>query len=280
MVNPDLTLVDLANYPELAKIVQAKLIQFGLLEPPADGIWGKYSNLGLSEANNLIGAGKTTAQLVDAVCDRGELRPLTLDNSLASRAIAWMKQRGYFISRLHGSFNIVYVEGMNPDGTPNADNPDYFNDLRLLRDASGETPVIKFWQTATSEPGLWYVIHPMNPGGAAFISHGQYKAWVVGTHGNSEPHEALVQIAPVTVTRDANKNSIRDGSDRQESGLFGINQHWGYDMQRVGKASAGCAVGQFRSEHRRFMELAKSDVRYQLSKGYVFYSTFIPGDKL
>jgi hypothetical protein len=123
----------------------------------------------------------------------------------------------------------------------------------------------------------------MNPKGAARIKFGQYKAWRVGIHygGGSEPHEALVQEAPITVHRDFNKDLFRTG-DKLDTGLFDINQHWGYDMPRnnISFASAGCLVGRTREGHRQFMKLIKQDKRYQLNKNYLFVTTIIPGDEL
>ena len=83
-------------------------------------------------------------------------------------------------------------------------------------------------------------------------------------------HEALVQTGgEVTVCRDLNKDGQRTG-DKRQTGEFGINQHWGYDLPEVDKASAGCLVGQSKDGHRQFMALVKSDPRYQANRKYVF----------
>jgi hypothetical protein len=123
----------------------------------------------------------------------------------------------------------------------------------------------------------------MNPEGAARIKFGQYKAWQVGIHygGGSDPHEALVQAAPITVYRDANRDNQRTG-DKTDTGLFDIDQHWGFDLpyNNVYYASAGCLVGRTRDGHREFMSLIKQDRRYQLNKNYLFYTTIIGGDEL
>jgi hypothetical protein len=64
--------------------------------------------------------------------------------------------------------------------------------------------------------------------------------------------------------------------------LFGINQHWGYDLPRqdIGEASAGCLVGRTREGHREFMRLIKQDPRYRASAGFLFSTTVIAGDDL
>jgi hypothetical protein len=122
----------------------------------------------------------------------------------------------------------------------------------------------------------------MNPGGAARIKFGQYKAWQVGIHGTSDRHEALVQTGgEITVHRDFNKDYQRSG-DKLDTGYFAVNQHWGYDLPytNVYFASAGCLVGRTRQGHREFMSLIKKDQRYQLNDRYVFYTTVIYGQDL
>jgi hypothetical protein len=134
---------------------------------------------------------------------------------------------------------------------------------------------------ATTEPGRYYTTKPLSPKGAARIKFGYYDAWRVGMHGNSEPHEALVQVVPITVHRDLNKDGFRTG-DNLDTGLFGINQHWGYDMplDDIGRSSAGCLVGRSRSSHRKFMQLIKSDPRYVKNPTVLFGTAIIDAMRL
>ncbi|MCV3216036.1 hypothetical protein OGM63_21410 [Plectonema radiosum NIES-515] len=192
-----------------------------------------------------------------------------------------MKAKNYVVFSGEKNFNIVYVEGMNEDSTLNNDTPNQFNDRRIIIEfVDGIPKIINHWQ-ATTEPGNYYTYNPMNPAGAARIAFGQYQAWKVGIHGNSEPHEALVQFLPITVHRDFNKDFKRTG-DKLDTGLFGVNQHWGYDapIANIKNTSAGCLVGRRREGHREFMQLVKSDLRYQNSEDYIFYTTVIAGDDL
>lgn len=200
---------------------------------------------------------------------------------LTDRIIDYMEQNRYQIFRNEKELNIIYIEGMNPDGTPNDDAPNQFNDVRMVIGFESDEPIaLGIWE-GTTEPGRRYTVKPMNKAGAARIAFGQYRAWSIGRHGNSEPHEALIQVAPVKVHRDYNKDFIRTG-DRIDEGLFGINQHYGYDLPRsnIGLASAGCLVGRTRAGHREFMRIVKSDRRYQKNKAFIFTTTIIPGDKL
>lgn len=171
---------------------------------------------------------------------------------------------------------------MNADGSINDDRPNYFNDRRtVLQVVDGVPAIVGNWE-ATTEPGSKYTYNPMNPGGAARIKFGQYKAWQVGIHGTSDRHEALVQTGgEITVHRDFNKDFQRVG-DKLDTGYFAVNQHWGYDLpyNNVYFASAGCLVGRTRQGHREFMSLIKQDRRFELNKRYIFYSTVIYGPDL
>ena len=119
----------------------------------------------------------------------------------------------------------------------------------------------------------------MNPLGAARIAFGQYKSWIVGVHhaGQRGAHEALIQVAPIDVYRDLNKDFKREG--RVYTGLFGVNQHWGYDAPKndLGNTSAGCLVGRTKPGHREFMALIKTDPRYSANHSYKFMTAVMAG---
>ncbi len=193
-----------------------------------------------------------------------------------------MEAEKYQIFRKPSEKNIVYVEGYNPNGTINADEPNKFNDLRLVFefDRIGEPRILGGWE-ATTEPGYHYTDNPMNPNGAARIAFGQYKAWQVGIHGVSEPHEALVQVGLVSVHRDYNRDMVRTG-DAIDEGYFGINQHHGFDhpTNDIYTASAGCLVGRTRREHESFMRIVKRDARYLNNREFIFSTTILDGSKI
>lgn len=273
---------------ELAKHIQEILIWHKLLAPPADGKFGPISASALQEFQKLMKCDEegflgpdTAKKLIETHPSELPQRELSLSNNLPSRIVKYMLAKGYHVDRKTGEYNIIYVEGMNPEGTLNSDRPNSFNDLRLVIQIVGKTPkIIDIWE-ATTEPGKHYTYNPMNPKGAARIKFGQYKAWKVGTHGNSEPHEALIQVSDITVHRDLNKDMTRTG-DKLDTGLFHINQHYGYDYPRnnISYASAGCLVGRTRKGHRDFMKLIKQDWRYQSNHNYKFMTTIIAGDDL
>ena len=275
---------------ELTTQIQSRLISLQLLDPPADGKFGPISAATLNSFQNLMKCNepnflgpKTAEALIETTVDELPIPELKLGSDLASRIIKYMRDKKYFISQGVKQYNIIYVEGMNVDGTLNSDAANYFNDRRMvIQILDGVPALIGNWE-GTTEPGYYYTDNAMNPLGAARIKFGQYKAWTVGIHygGGSEPHEALVQDAPITVYRDRNRDMQRTG-DKTDTGLFDINQHWGYDLpyDNVSFGSAGCLVGRLREGHRQFMALIKQDRRYQLNKGYLYYTTVIDGQDL
>ncbi|BAY76071.1 peptidoglycan binding domain-containing protein [Nostoc linckia NIES-25] len=278
----------IAKDPELTRQIQILLIGLGLLDPPADDKFGPVSAAALKKFQELMKIGETdylgpvtAKELIQTKPEELPKPPLKLGNDIASKIIKYMQAKNYQISTNPKEYNIVYLEGVNEDWTLNKDTPNQFNDRRIVIEVVDGVPkIVNHWQ-GTTEPGSHYTYNPMNPGGAARIKFGQYKAWSVGIHGNSEPHEALIQVAPITVHRDFNKDFQRTG-DKLDTGLFLVNQHYGYDapVNDIKNASAGCLVGRRREGHREFMSIIKQDRRYVANKNYVFYTTVIPGDDL
>jgi peptidoglycan hydrolase-like protein with peptidoglycan-binding domain len=279
----------IATDKQLATQIQVLLIGLGLLEPPADGKFGPISSAALKKFQTLmkvnepdqLGA-ETAKKLIETKPEELPTPPLKLGNDLASRIVKYMQLKKYEIFQGIKEYNIVYVEGMDADGSLNNDKPNYFNDRRMVLQIIDGVPVIVGNWEATTEPGYRYTENPMNPEGAARIKFGQYKAWQVGIHGTADRHEALVQTGgEITVYRDLNKDYQRTG-DKEDTGYFAVNQHWGYDLpyNNVYYASAGCLVGRMRQGHREFMSLIKKDRRFQLNDRYVFYATVIDGKDL
>jgi hypothetical protein len=284
---PAVALAELGAKPELAKAIQWRLSELGYLDPPADGMFGPVSNWALSEFCDLNGlslsAGFTTLIAQRLVSPARALPAIQTTGGWFDKVIAYMTGKKYFINRHPDCRNIVYLEGVNKDGTLNNDARNVFNDLRVVFsiDRNGRPDFEASMWEGTTEPGEFWTFQPMNPKGAARIAFNQYKAWVVGTHRASSPqaHEALVQAAPVTVFRDLNKDFKRPG-DEPDTGIFAINQHWGYDapVGDLGTTSAGCLVGRTKDGHRKFMTLIKGDPRYKVNHAYKFVTAVLPGD--
>ena len=272
----------------LCRDVQGKLAVLGLLEPPGDGRYGPVTDWAFrafcQKAGLSLQSGFTQAAagaLANAHVD--QLFPIRQDAGLASRIVEGLVRKGYWLARHPSCRNIVYVERLNPDGTPNDNAPNRFNDLRsVLRIKEDGLPELLGTWDGTTEPSRYWTLHPMNQRGAARIALGQNKAWVRGTHhpGTPQAHEALVQVAPILVYRDMDQDFRREGTP--EFGLFGINQHWGYDLPKddLGRSSAGCLVGRTEDGHRQFMEIVKQDARYLVSSAYRFQTVVIPASDL
>jgi hypothetical protein len=275
---------------ELAREIQTQLGALGLLDPPVDGQFGPVSHWALAQ---LLSRMKLTGKKVlDAEIARAllagkdsSLFPINPATNFAGRLVAAAQRAGYWLCRHPDCVNILYVEGMDGAGKANSNLPNEFNDVRVLLriNRAGNPDIADCWD-ATSEPGRYYaLVKKLDPRGAARIAFGQYKAWAVGTHmaGRPSGHEALVQTGAVRVFRDLNADFKRTG-DAVFEGVFGINQHWGYDLPRsdIGRASAGCLVGRTKTGHRGFMSLCKSDPRYLSNNGYRFMTGVLPASDL
>jgi hypothetical protein len=176
------------------------------------------------------------------------------DDSLFSRGQA-IKNYCKVNSIPWGQFNIVYLEGCNTDmASLNNDAMDLWNDVRCVLNFEGE---VFLNAQSTSEPGRYYVYHPMNPDGAARLALGYHKeAWIIGKHYEQD---ALVQCADLKVFRDFNKDGFRTGDKVYVGSNFGINQHTTIEAPAtIGRWSAGCLVGRYPSTHAKFMQLCRA----------------------
>lgn len=179
-------------------------------------------------------------------------------------------------------YNIVYIEGMNLDGSLNNDQFNLWNDLRIVYSFINNEPKLDFIQVATTEPGKKGTDDSKK--GVARIAFGQYNSWKIGFHKqstNGKNHPALVQCNPVSVFRDVNKDGKRTG-DKVDIGIFGINQHStrpGYIGNTVENWSEGCLVGKNWDDHLKFIQLVKTDSRYVSNNDFIFTTTIIAGDE-
>lgn len=110
----------------------------------------------------------------------------------------------------------------------------------------------------TTDPGTFWLQNPMQPQGTAILAEGQYKnAYAIGLHRGQ--YEALVQVKPITIMRDYDRNAVLDFyNGKKLRGYYGINIH---RANRVGKTktvdknSAGCQVFSNASDFAAFMQL-------------------------
>lgn len=162
-------------------------------------------------------------------------------------------QRGYRLLTRPFELNIIGVR-------VNHSIPNVFNDsLNLLfTDNTGKEQLLT-WQ-ATTDPGVYWLKNPMNPQGTAVLKPGQYAgSHALGMHRGQ--YLALVQVRPVTVIRDYNRDGKADyNTGREETGLFGINIHRAQAngiTRNIDSYSAGCQVFANALDFNIFLQLAE-----------------------
>lgn len=113
--------------------------------------------------------------------------------------------------------------------------------------------------TITTDPGVYWLNHPLNKLGSAILKPNQYvNCYSLGFHKSKKDHPALVQRGNVTVYRDNDKDNNSDERSKQESGLFGINIHRANRVGRtssIDKWSAGCQVFPVKSDHDKLISI-------------------------
>lgn len=176
---------------------------------------------------------------------------MTSDKKSIRALLATLKSKGYIIYDKPYQLNIV---GVRNDST----EPNKFDDT-----------IYAFWKndkggwegkyfTATTDPGTYYLKNPLSTLGTAILKEGQYvDTYGIGKHKGQ--YDAMVQLKPVDVIRDYDRNALLDfNNGRVETGNFGINIHKaGKDSKDVDKWSAGCQVFQKSDDFEDFMNLAR-----------------------
>jgi hypothetical protein len=194
-------------------------------------------------------------------------------DKIAAALVDYARKNKWEVRTGENRYNVFYVQGLFPNGVSNDNAPNQFNDSRFLVEVNPTPRLIGAWE-ASIEPGNYYTKQPMNVEGAAQIQvPGQYKAWRVGKHKGREL--ALVQVAPVDIIRDKNRNGKVDEGDLKEHSLIGANQHSANDQQFVDGASAGCPVGRTSKGHQEFMRFLQQDADYKANKNFTFPTSFI-----
>jgi len=153
------------------------------------------------------------------------------------------------------NLNIVGVRNASHDATK-------FDDMLLIlyRDEKHTVWTVESYEI-TTDPGPSILRKPINPDGTAILVPDQYRStYVIGTHGGSLRHTALVQRkGAVKVYRDTDKDSKPETEGRAiQEGMFGINLHRHPrpgEKEYVGGSSAGCQVFKDSREFLHFLEL-------------------------
>lgn len=158
-----------------------------------------------------------------------------------------------------GELLTVSIEGMDPDGTPNQNRNNAFDDIKMVLDRTGKI-VGGPWE-ATTAPGRYWTQHPMASGGAFIISKGPQMCWTPGPYHDLEVWRQA-EDSSIYGTRDPDATFQRQGPPVRH-GNIGIHHHNGYDLPRdnISNAAAGCQVIRLRSDQAVFMRITKTDPR-------------------
>jgi len=147
-------------------------------------------------------------------------------------------------------------------------------------------PAVKIWK-ATTDPGLTHMQRPTFQAaierGTAILCEGQYRAaYRVGYHGSGNwRHRALIQVGPVRIYRDKNRDTILDVDGVPiTKGNFGINIHaaslWRAEG-KIGLYSAGCQVIQEPKDYFDLMDLCKRQESMGLGSSFT-YTLFLESE--
>lgn len=166
---------------------------------------------------------------------------------------AVMRSKGYLVFGGNRGYdlNLFGIRTKNTDANE-------FNDwVGVMYLESGVWNTFAF--PATTDPGTYWRMHPLNVSGVAAVKPAQYRgSHKVGVH---KGYPALQQRAPVVVYRDPDRDRLLEMDDSNtEQGMFGINIHRAsshHPSERVDKWSAGCQVLQDPIQFEFLMELAR-----------------------
>ena len=182
--------------------------------------------------------------------------------------ISLVKSQGYEIDTTPYKLNLVGVRD-----TANTE-PILFQDeiAYFYYDQNGK--LIGNVARGTTSPSVYFLENPMNSGGAAILKQGQYKnAYAIGLHRGK--YKALVQVKPVTVMRDADRNSYLNFYAPTTTGLYGINIHKATiknNQAEIGTDSAGCQVFMNIDDFNNMMSMAETS---RIKNGNTFTYTLI-----
>lgn len=163
--------------------------------------------------------------------------------------------KGYTIDKRPYKLNLIGVRNLAATSQKKFDDVIAF----FYYDQNGK--LVGKVATATTDPSTYWLNEPMNVKGAAILKAGEYKdSWAIGLHRGS--YKALVQVKPVTVIRDNDRNNVINYLASTQTGLYGINIHRASltkdNATDIGKDSAGCQVFQNASDFNSMMAAAET----------------------
>lgn len=170
--------------------------------------------------------------------------------------IASMKWWGYIIYQEPHKLNIVGLRSAETQANAFDDTilVFWYDDNKKLQ--------FRAYQAST-DPGTFWLNNPIEALGTAILKGGQYvEAWkLIDTSRFGFPTQEFLQIKPVTIIRDYNRDAVLDFMNgRETTGEYAINIHTGTNPQQqsisVDKWSAGCVVFAIWADWQDFLGLA------------------------
>lgn len=187
---------------------------------------------------------------------------LKIETLTADRLIASYEKLGYPVFT-QGAYNINLFGILANGGNPNRYND--FIGLFFHERGSSFTP--DNWRfhlfPATLNPGLPFLLSPMDGGGAAIICEGYYRGlWEISTFKGTP---CLRQRTPVKIYRDNNRDDKLDLNPKTTTeGFYGLLMHEHFQTKDraeiVANSSAGCHVPQRRSDMQTIMKICNLGV--------------------
>lgn len=166
---------------------------------------------------------------------------------------ALLRYKGYKLYTRPYELNIVGLRSKSV--VPNR----FDDELHVFYKVSGlkwEYHVFKI----TTDPGTYWLKNPSMPQGTAILAEGQnIDSHALGLHKGQ--YKALVQVKPVTVMRDYDRNAVLDFyNGKLDKGQFGINVHRANKVgttKTVDKNSAGCQVFENAEDFAVFLSMCE-----------------------
>lgn len=159
-------------------------------------------------------------------------------------------KKGYELRKGEYELNIIGIR--NDSAKPNS-----FDDMIcvLFKDEYGDDTLLCF--PATTDPGLYWLKHPMHAEGTAIMVEGRYEqAYKLGTH---KGYKALQQVGKINFVRDNDlDNELDFDSTKKIHAVIHANIHRAAEKENsalVEKWSAGCQVIQ--KGWQEFIELCE-----------------------
>lgn len=174
---------------------------------------------------------------------------------------------GYFIDKRPNKLNLIGIRNSA------ATSQDKFDDQLAYFYYDDNGRLIGKVVPATTDPSTAWLKDPMNKKGTAVLKSGEYKdAYAIGKHRGQ--YDALVQVKPVVVMRDDDRNALINYLSDTDTGLFGINIHKSTKGKNnediIGRDSAGCQVFRNIPDFMDMMRLAQvSRAKYGNKFSYI-----------